>query len=239
MGAGGGAAEDLSMKQRGKVAQVASWDGWCSPCEREDRPLVLTRSGPSGLLAWLAGLGDDDRILLLTCRVCGRWQVVPRREEDDPEVVLVDEAAVEAVARIVAAAQVVAAPVEPAAAPAPVPAPRTEPTPAVRPERPVLLRGRLADVPAVCAQTRAATTQLLSAARTAEQQRVTPRSAPLDRSRRRTGPAPRRPERSATTVRVPRARVEIAPPAPTSIALPSGTVLDLLASGHQVVLVSA
>jgi hypothetical protein len=123
------------MKQVMKVAVVASWDGWCSPCEREDRPLVLTRSGPAGLLAWLTGHGDDDRCLLLTCRVCGQWQVVPRSEEDDPEVLVLEEDVVE----------------------------------------PVLLRGLLAS----------------------------------------------------------------APPAPTSLVLPSGTVLDLLASGHQVVLAEA
>jgi hypothetical protein len=79
------------MKRVWKVTRVACWDGWCSPCEREDRPLVLTRSGLTGVLPWLSGLGDDDRTLLLTCRVCGQWQVVPRREEDDPEVVLAEE----------------------------------------------------------------------------------------------------------------------------------------------------
>ena len=68
-----------------RVRLVAGWAGWCSPCAREDRPLVLTRSGPGGLRSWLAGLSDDDRLLLLTCRVCGQWQVVPAREEDDPE----------------------------------------------------------------------------------------------------------------------------------------------------------
>jgi hypothetical protein len=159
------------MKQVMKVARVASWDGWCSPCEREDRPLVLTRSGPAGLLAWLTGHGDEDRCLLLTCRVCGQWQVVPRSEEDDPEVAAVAPAEVH------------------------VPAPRTE------------------------------------------QQPPTARTAPLDRNRRRqTGPASRRPERSTAAGRVPRPRAATAPPAPTSIALPSQTVLDLLASGHQVVL---
>lgn len=71
-----------------KVTRVAGWTGWCTPCQREDRPLVLTRSGPSGLRAWLAGADDADRHLLLTCAVCGHWQVVPPREEDDPEVVV-------------------------------------------------------------------------------------------------------------------------------------------------------
>lgn len=88
-----------------RVTRVADWAGWCSPCEREDRPLVLTRSGPGGLRAWLTGLGDDDRVLLLTCRVCGEWQHVPAREQDDPEVVLVDDEVVEAVAAVVAQAR--------------------------------------------------------------------------------------------------------------------------------------
>ena len=92
------------MKQVWSVRHVASWDGWCSPCTRPDRPLVLTRSGPFGLRAWLTGAGDDERCLLLTCRVCGQWQVVPRREEDDPQVV-VEEQAQEAVAEALAAAQ--------------------------------------------------------------------------------------------------------------------------------------
>ena len=79
------------MSRTYKVTRVAGWDGWCSPCQREDRPLVVTRGGPAGPLSWLAGLGDDDRCLLLTCRVCGEWQYVPAREQDDPEIVLVDD----------------------------------------------------------------------------------------------------------------------------------------------------
>ena len=71
-----------------RVTRVAAWAGWCTPCRREDSPLVLTRSGPSGVRAWFAGHGDEDRLLLLTCRVCGTGQVVPVREEDDPEVEL-------------------------------------------------------------------------------------------------------------------------------------------------------
>ena len=167
------------MKHVTKVARVATWEGWCTPCERDDRPLILTRSGPAGLLAWLTGHGDDDRCLLLTCRVCGEWQVVPRREADDPDVMLVDdlEDAVEAVTAILTEARLPA----PVAAPVPV--------------------------------------------------------APLDRTRRRpSGPTPRRPERAVVAVRVPRPRAGAVPSAPTSIALPSNTVLDLLASGHQVVL---
>lgn len=110
-----------------RVSRVADWAGWCSPCGSEDRPLVLTRSGPGGVHSWLGGLSDEDRILLLTCRVCGEWQFVPAREEDDPEIVLEEDEPVrpevrEVVSAIVAEARSVAA-----AAPAPVvqaPAPR-------------------------------------------------------------------------------------------------------------------
>lgn len=97
------------MKQVWKVGTVASWPGWCSPCHREDRPLVLTRSGPAGVRAWLRGLGDDDRCLLLTCRLCGQWQVVPLREEDDP-VILVEDETYDAVADLLRAASAVPAP---------------------------------------------------------------------------------------------------------------------------------
>jgi hypothetical protein len=67
-----------------KVTRVAEWTGWCSPCGSSDRPLVLTRSGPTGLWAWLSGHGDEDCTLQLTCRACGEWQVVPA-EADDAE----------------------------------------------------------------------------------------------------------------------------------------------------------
>lgn len=111
------------MSKTYKVSRVAGWDGWCSPCQREDRPLVVTRGGPAGLLAWIAGIGDDDRNLLLTCRVCGEWQHVPAREEDDPEVVLEEEVDAEvrsAVAAIVQDARTAPAPL---AAPLPAPVP--------------------------------------------------------------------------------------------------------------------
>ncbi|MCW2681181.1 MAG: hypothetical protein JWM62_2582, partial [Frankiales bacterium] len=81
-----------TSKKQVRVSRVADWAGWCTPCESEDRPLVLTRTGPGGLTSWLAGLGDEDRFLLLTCNVCGHWQVVPACEEDDPEVVLTEDA---------------------------------------------------------------------------------------------------------------------------------------------------
>ena len=107
-----------------RVSRVADWAGWCSPCGSEDRPLVLTRSGPGGLNSWLNGLSDEDRILLLTCRVCGEWQFVPAREEDDPEILLEEDEDVtpevrEVVAAIVAEARSAAPEVAPIA-----PAPR-------------------------------------------------------------------------------------------------------------------
>lgn len=95
-----------------RVRRIAEWPGWCSPCARDDRPLVLTRSGPGGVRAWLGGHGDEDRLLLLTCRVCGGWQLVPAREQDDPEVVLVEE--VEAEVREAVASIVLPVPGQPA-----------------------------------------------------------------------------------------------------------------------------
>lgn len=71
-----------------RVRRIAGWAGWCSPCGSDDRPLVLTRTGPGGLRAWLSGVGEEDRTLLLTCNLCGHWQVVPAREQDDPQVVV-------------------------------------------------------------------------------------------------------------------------------------------------------
>lgn len=67
------------------VKVLASWSGWCDPCEVE-RPLVLTEHGRRGVRAWLSGIHHEDRGLHLTCRVCGIYQVVVRLEEDDPEV---------------------------------------------------------------------------------------------------------------------------------------------------------
>lgn len=103
-----------------RVSRIADWAGWCSPCALDDRPLVLTRSGPGGLTAWLAGHGDDDRLLLLTCRVCGGWQFVPAREEDDPEILLVEDAedgVGEAIAEVPVEAQAVHVPAPRAAVP--------------------------------------------------------------------------------------------------------------------------
>lgn len=64
------------------VKQIGAWSGWCSPCQTE-RPLSLTETGPRGVRAFLAGRGADDRTLLLTCRVCGRGQDVPRDAAQD------------------------------------------------------------------------------------------------------------------------------------------------------------
>jgi hypothetical protein len=71
-----------------EVKLLAKWTGWCDPCETE-RPLLLTRTGEHGLRAWLRGVGDEDRALRLTCRVCGEWQDVAWDEEDVEETVVV------------------------------------------------------------------------------------------------------------------------------------------------------
>lgn len=138
-----------------RVSRVADWAGWCSPCQREDRPLVLTRSGPGGLRAWMAGLGDDDRLLLLTCRVCGGWQLVPAREEDDPEVVPEQDLAAEPAPVAVEVREAVV-PAPRRAVPRIVTVPESVPAPAFPP------------------QAVAAAAQVLAAAR-AQTQRTAPR----------------------------------------------------------------
>lgn len=230
-----------------RVTRIAGWPGWCTPCDREDRPLVLTRSGPGGVRAWLSGLGDDDRLLLLTCRVCGSWQFVPAREEDDPEVVLSDEP--EAHGAVAATLH------EARTLPTPIPLPRAEvpvevdveveaappvEAPAVSIPQPRPAVPRIVTVPdsvpaltAVSPEAVAAAARVLAAAR-AQTQRTpsaTDRTAPLDRSRRpRSGPTPRRATRT-TTGRC--AEVVEAYPTlelPPSIALPAGTSQVVLAA---------
>lgn len=211
-----------------RVSRVAGWTGWCSPCEREDRPLVLTRSGPGGLRAWLTGLGDDDRLLLLTCRVCGSWQFVPAREEDDPEVVLTqDEDVVEALAPVappvlpLPRAELPAAPVEP---PAPV-----VPAPRVAAPRIITVPDASPVLAVVSPQAVAAAAQVLAAARAQTQRTASTvdRTAPLDRTRRsRSGPATHRATRPTPAREVHAHAVLQLPP---SIALPAGTSQVVLA----------
>lgn len=210
----------VRVKQVWSVGRVASWDGFCLPCGQDDRPLVLTRSGASGLRAWVAGTGDDERTLLLTCRVCGQWQVVPLREEDDPEVV-VD-------------APVVAAPVTVAR---PVPLPRREP--AVR-MVPLVLRSApsLVSSPAPDPDAVAAARSVLAAARAAQSsgrpsatasRRGQRTAQPARRRAHRRGPTPRRP---GQTVSGPARRGVVPVADATSIVLP----VELLTSGHSLLL---
>lgn len=231
-----------------RVTRIAGWAGWCSPCQREDRPLVLTRSGRGGVRAWLAGLGDDDRLLLLTCRVCGGWQFVPAREEDDPEVVLTDEpveaSVLEAVGATVHEARTVQAAVP---MPVPVPLPRAgvpaapeasdaaEPAavvPAPRPSVPriVTVPDAEPELAAVSPAAVAAAGRVLAAARAQTQRTPSTahRNAPLDRTRRtRSGPTPARATRPAPApAPEPYPSIEL----PPSIALPAGTSQVVLAT---------
>lgn len=161
------------MNQVWKVGRVAAWDGWCTPCGRQDRPLVLTRSGPSGLRAWLAGFDDEDRCLLLTCRACGSWQVVPLHEADDPEVVVVEDVKAERAAPVRRLPACAATPVRLDLAPDPT----------------------AAAAVAVSADVVAATRLVLTAARTSPQRTGLVRPPRPPRSTKRRGPTPRRPER--------------------------------------------
>ena len=197
------------------VRHVARWQGWCTPCQSEQRPLVLTRSGPGGVRSWLAGLDDDDRTLLLTCVVCGDWQVVPAREEDDPEVLLVeDEPVLEVAAEVVpvqVAVEVAPLVVEPAV---------VEPT-VVEPAAALVVEPAATDV-------RAALSALsLTAAANDERAAVTARlgtglSALLTaRTAAAALPAPREAVRPA--LRVVRGGAD-----PASVALPSSDPLSLV-----------
>lgn len=208
----------VTIKQVWSVGRVASWDGYCLPCGREDRPLVLTRSGATGLRAWIAGIGDDERTLLLTCRVCGEWQVVPLREEDDPEVVV--EVVRPAAERVAVAVR--------------LPSPRTAPAAGAIPALqlvPLPLRSAPAAPAVPSSDAVAAARSVLSAARAGQQRSAAPRPARPASSRRghRRGPTPRRPDHAGP--RKPRPSV-VAVAEATSIVLP----LDLLTSGHSVLL---
>lgn len=187
-----------------RVSRVADWAGWCSPCGSEDRPLVLTRSGPGGVHSWLSGLSDDDRILLLTCRVCGEWQLVPAREEEDPEIVLEEDEEVTPEVREVVAAVVAEA----------LPEPRR----AV--ERIVTVpESEAVTIPAFSPEAVAAAAQVLAAAR-ATLAVPAPRAA--ERSRRSgSGPTPRRAQTPAT-----------APALPEVLGLPTGTRQLVLAAAR-------
>ena len=196
-----------TVNAKTKVRRIATWAGWCSPCESGDRPLVLTRTGPGGLRAWLSGLGDDDRFLLLTCNLCGDWQLVPPREQDDPEVVLVEDEVHEAVAAVV------------------IPAPRAG-QPAATVCLPTPRAVVVPDLPAVSAEAVAAAARVLAAARAQTQRTAPARTAPLDRSRRtRNSATARRTERPAAA--------RVLRPTATSIALatPSGSQVVLAPAG--------
>lgn len=65
-----------------EVALRASWTGYCASCAA-DRPLLLVARGPRGLLAWVNGVGPEDRSLSYCCGVCGRVEYVPRTEAED------------------------------------------------------------------------------------------------------------------------------------------------------------
>lgn len=125
---------------------IAGWTGWCDPCGTT-RPLSLTEAGPRGLRAWLRGVSWEDRELGLYCRVCGRHQVVPLHEEDDPAVVVTRAGLLTATAPVGASAVAVARParvlvVDVAAGSA------TPPRPVVPPQRVATSHEASADLPA-------------------------------------------------------------------------------------------
>ncbi len=220
----------VEIKQVWSVGRVASWNGYCLPCGREDRPLVLTRSGASGLRAWVAGIGDDERTLLLTCRVCGDWQIVPLREEDDPEIAVAEALGAAApVAPVMAMTRPAAAAVPAAVRP---PSRRTAPAAvaiSTRERVPLPFRGAPTQAAVPSPDAVAAARSVLSAARSGQQRSATPRPARPARRGHRRGPTPRRPDHAGSRKPRPSA-VPVAEA--TSIVLP----LDLLTSGHSLLL---
>jgi len=219
---------EVVVKQIWSVGRVASWDGYCLPCGRDDRPLVLTRSGAKGVRAWVAGIDDEERTLLLTCRVCGQWQVVPPNEEDDPEIAV--EEVFAAMARVVPVVRLAAERV-PAAVRLPVPrtAPAAVAIPALESVR-LPLRSAPAQPAVPSSDSVAAARSVLSAARAGQQRSATRPTRPASSRRgHRRGPTPRRPDHAGA--RKPRPAVVPVAEA-TSIVLP----LDLLTSGHSILL---
>lgn len=75
----------------GDVKLLSRWDGWCDPCGTE-RPLLLTARGEFGPRAWLSGVEMEDRTLVLTCALCGEWQLCPWDEEFPEESLALVEA---------------------------------------------------------------------------------------------------------------------------------------------------
>lgn len=73
------------------VAVLSRWTGFCLPCASDERPLVLTWTGLSGLRGWLGGASFTDGELRLTCACCGGVDVVGWEDEPDPIVVPVAE----------------------------------------------------------------------------------------------------------------------------------------------------
>lgn len=180
---------------------------------------MLTRSGPGGVHSWLNGLSDEDRVLLLTCRVCGAWQFVPAREEDDPEILLEEDEEVTPEVREVVAA-IVAEAVEPVL---PVPA-LLLPAPRTAVERIVTVPGPDNQaLPAASSEAVAAAAQVLAAARAALE---VPAPRTVHHARRtRGGPTPRRASARAKLAAAP------TPALPEGFGLPAGT--------HQLVLAAA
>lgn len=114
------------------VRVLDRWTGFCLACRHDERPLVLTLAGASGLRSWLDGAGWHDRDLHLTCEVCGYREPVPWDEADDPQPVSDWRDLEPPVLTAVPVAVPVPVPVPvtvPAPAPAAAPAARTAPPP--------------------------------------------------------------------------------------------------------------